>query len=112
MIAYRLWRDGKHKAKVRPGREWLPIATGVLDDNGKPIEIPIGKVGDYINAEFWRALDIYNDYCLFGEKLPYAGGTAEQPYPLYRILKLFIAESNRWDRLEREKKYGRGKGNT
>ena len=108
MIAYRLFRAGKHKAKVRPGREWLPVRTGVLDEAGREIDVPIGSVFKYLNGYFWEALDLYNDFVLF-EQLPYSGGPYEQPYEVYRVLKILIAETNRWESAEREEKHGRGK---
>ncbi len=108
MIAYRLYRAGKHKAMVRPGREWLPVFTGVLDDAGREIKVPIGKVGTYINEYFWEAIELYSDYVLF-EQLPYAGGPYEQPYEVYRVLRILISEANRWEQMERKNKNGRGK---
>jgi len=107
MIAYRLWKAGKLKAKVRPGREWLPIKTGVIGENGKEIEIPTRDVGKYIDAYFWEAMDLYNTTALL-ECLPFSGGWAEQPYELLVILRTLKSEANRWERKEFEEKHGKG----
>lgn len=75
--------------------------------------IPSGRVGEYVNEDFYEALGFYNDCCLFqdlGSGFPFRGGWADQPYPVYRILKLFLSESNRWERIEREQS-NVGKGN-
>lgn len=106
MIAYRLMRAGKHKAKVRAGRDWLPIRTGVMDDDGREIEIATRDVGKYFDQYFQDALDIYNDTVLF-EMMPFSGGWAEQPYEVYRILKILKAEANRWEHQERGTKHGK-----
>ncbi len=102
MIAYRLLRAGKHEARVRKGREWLPIETGVVGDDGKEIIIKSGEIWSYMDEYFYTALDLYNNTELFGS-LPFSGGWAEQPYPVYRVLQILKSESNRWESMEIEK---------
>lgn len=93
-----MYRAGKHKAKVRTGREWLPVATGVPDDDGKEIEVPIKDVALYVDEFFYSALSLYNDCILFGDvgtSLPFAGGWADQPYIIYRVLQTLLAEAKK-----------------
>ncbi len=101
MIAYRLVRAGKHKTKVRAGREWLPIETDVLDNNGQEIIITAGSIKDYLTDYFYDALELYNTSELFGS-LPFAGGWAEQPYTVFKVLQILKNEAARWERLEAE----------
>ncbi len=101
MIAYRLLRAGKHKVHVRKGREWLPVETGVPDDEGKEIIIQSGSIPDYFDDYFFDALELFETVELFGS-LPFSGGWAEQPYPIFRVLQILKKEAARWEQKELE----------
>lgn len=83
---------------MRAGREWLPVATGVQDDDGTEIEVPIKDVALYVDDFFYSALSLYNDCILFGDlgtSLPFAGGWADQPYMIYRVLQTLLGEAKK-----------------
>ena len=91
---------------MRKGREWLPVATGVQDEKGKEIEVPIKDIGNYFDEFFYSALALYNVCILFGDlgkSLPFAGGWADQPYIIYRVLQTLLAESKKIEDEEWEK---------
>jgi hypothetical protein len=104
MIAYRLYRAGKHVAKVRKGREWLPVATGVTDEQNREIQIPIGEVGKYVNRFFWEAMELYGNTELLGA--PFGGGWAEWPWEIFIILRTLKAEAQRWEYQEYKQRHG------
>ncbi len=104
MIAYRLFRSGKHKQRIRKGREWLPIETGVLDEFGEEILIRAGDVNKYLTDFFYDALELYETVELFGS-LPFNGGWAEQPFKIFRVIQILKSEANRWEQKEIEKSW-------
>ena len=76
------------------------------DEKGKEIEVPVKDIGNYFDEFFYSALSLYNDCILFGdlgESLPFAGGWANQPYIIYRVLQTLLAESKKIEDEEWEK---------
>jgi hypothetical protein len=108
MVAYRLYRSGKHKAKFREGRGWLPVETGVEDENGKPISVPLDDVKNYVNEWFFWCMEIFSTTELLG-KLPYGEGWMENPWDLVLVIRTLKSEENRWEQQEHQRKYGQGK---
>ena len=99
-IAYRIWKTGIYKTKIRSGRGKLLWNTRVEDEAGSLIMIPREEVDSFIDENFFTALQVY---CLTENLgcLPFGGGWAEQPATVINSLKL---EQSRIEREEWEAK--------
>jgi hypothetical protein len=90
---------------VRPGREWLPVATGVTGEQGRELSVTLGTVKNYVNDFFWEAMELYETTELLGP--PFAEGWTEWPWEIVVILQTLKAETRRWEYQEYQKKSGR-----
>jgi hypothetical protein len=102
MIAYRLFRAGKHLQKIRPGREGLLIPTGVKDGE-EEIFIKAGDVLSYFTEEFWNAYEFFATSEVLGVP-PFSGGWTTWPAIAMQTLLLFKTEANRWENKELKKR--------
>ena len=109
-----MYRAGKHKARVSPGRNPL-WNTRAKDERGHDVFIPVRDAALYITEEFCAALEVFRVSENMG-CLPFAGGWAEQPEWITRAIFTLKAERFAADEEEREtklqeqkdaKKYGR-----
>jgi hypothetical protein len=97
-----VYRAGKHRARVIPGRNPL-WNTRVKDENGRDVFIPAVDAASYITDEFFMALDVFYTTETLGV-LPFSGGWAEQPEWIARALSALKAETRRACEEEREQK--------
>lgn len=100
-IAYRIWKSGIYKTKIRSGRGKLLWNTKVEDEAGNLIMIPREEVDSFIDENFFTALQIY---CLTENlgSLPFAGGWAEQPADIITVINSLKLEQSRIEREEWE----------
>jgi hypothetical protein len=90
-VAYRLFRDGKHLQRIRPGREHVLITTGIKDEYGKPVWVEAGRVSDFIDEDFYAAFEIYA-MCELLATLPFGPAWAENPADIIQTIAVFKAE--------------------
>ena len=69
-----------------------------------PYTIQGNKVPLLFTVELWRAIKIWNNFKVFG--LPFAGGWAEQPKHIVKIITMVESASNQEEEEKRKKPTG------
>lgn len=108
MIAYRLFAEGKHEARVRPEKQDNLFSTGVRDEEGKPIFISYREIGRYVNERFYQAYAWYVMAKLLEPYPPYPGGWMDWPEVAVTVLRAFSLEQKRIEQ-EQMERHDRGK---
>ncbi len=101
-MAYRLFLDGKHQAKIRPEKRDSLVPTGVLDEEGKPIFISYRQIPLYVNEQFYQAYSWYVQTKLLAPYPPYPGGWMDWPEVAVVVLRAFNLEQNRMEQEQLE----------
>jgi hypothetical protein len=86
---------------VRSGRGHLRWNTGLKDENGAGIFIPLKDIGAYLIDFFYQALDIFYTTENLGV-LPFGGGWAQQPEWIVIVLNTLKVEQSLCDQLDYE----------
>jgi hypothetical protein len=98
-----VYRAGKHKARVLPGRDPL-WNSRARDERGEDIFIRTSEAASYITGDFYAALDVFYASENLG-CLPFSGGWAEQPFWIVQALSVLKVEKFRADEEERKLKH-------
>jgi hypothetical protein len=95
MIAYRLYKEGKHTFRPSKGREHVPQ----LGYQG--VVVRADEIADYCNEYFWSAVHAWSMTKTWG--MAFSGGWAEQPVEYLDAITAIEYAQNEWESEQMEK---------